>query len=143
MDSEAICEAVKTNPAASTRRFNIPLRQLFLIFTFLARSMDGVEKRPKKWQKVQAKRHVNTCRKLLENPRHGCFIIELQLGSLEVRVHFSSPNKKNGSVPEQMAKPIAKPSRFSRKALLCAWRNYEGVIHFELVPDIRYIKADL
>lgn len=37
----------------------------------------------------------------------------------------------------------AKRDRFSRKALLCVWWNFEGVIHFELVPNGRTIDSDM
>ena len=38
---------------------------------------------------------------------------------------------------------MAKRDRFWQKALLWVWRNFEGVIHCELVPNGRIIKADL
>jgi histone-lysine N-methyltransferase SETMAR len=38
---------------------------------------------------------------------------------------------------------MAKRERFFRKALLCVWWNFEGVIHFELVPNNRTVNADL
>jgi hypothetical protein len=45
-----------------------------------------------------------------------------------------SPNKQNQWFdPGQMAKPVAKQDRFSRKAMLCVWWNFEGVFNFELV----------
>ena len=39
---------------------------------------------------------------------------------------------------------MAKRDRFSQKAaLLCVWWNFEGVRHFELVPNCRTIDVDL
>jgi hypothetical protein len=40
--------------------------------------------------------------------------------------------------------PVAKRERFDKKALLCVWWNYKGLIYYELVPDgskinVRYI----
>ena len=34
-----------------------------------------------------------------------------------------------------MAQPIPKRERFSKKVLLCVWWNFEGIIHFELIPN--------
>jgi hypothetical protein len=49
---------------------------------------------------------------------------------------ISSPGKQNQCFdPGQVVKPVAKQDRFSRKAMLCVWWNFEGVIHFELVPN--------
>ena len=42
-----------------------------------------------------------------------------------------------------MAEPVPKRDRFSRKAMLCVWWNFEGIIHFELVPNNRAIDAEL
>lgn len=42
-----------------------------------------------------------------------------------------------------MAQPVTKRERFSKKALLCVWWNFEGVIHFELIPNSVAIDADL
>jgi histone-lysine N-methyltransferase SETMAR len=38
---------------------------------------------------------------------------------------------------------VAKRDRFSKKAVLCVWSNFEGVIHFQLVPNSRAIDAEL
>ena len=47
----------------------------------------------------------------------------------------------NGAV--EVTEPVAKHDRFSQKALLCVWWNFEGVTHFELVPNGSAINADL
>ena len=39
------------------------------------------------------------------------------------------------SVPHQ--------NRFSKKIMICVWWNFEGVLHFELVPNGRAINAEL
>ena len=42
-----------------------------------------------------------------------------------------------------MVEAVAKRDWFSRKTLLCIWCNFEGVIHYELVPNNRTIDTDL
>ena len=57
---------------------------------------------------------------------------------------FPTPDKENQWLdPGQVAEPVAKRDRFSRKAMLCVWWNFEGIIHFELVPNNRAIDAEL
>ena len=38
---------------------------------------------------------------------------------------------------------MVKQKSFERKAMLCVWWNFEGVIHFELVPEGLAINAEL
>ena len=33
--------------------------------------------------------------------------------------------------------------RFDKKVMLCVWWNFEGVVHFELVPDGPAVNSDL
>jgi histone-lysine N-methyltransferase SETMAR len=42
----------------------------------------------------------------------------------------------------QLPVPIAKKKR-AKKGLLCVWWNYEGLIYYELVPDVRTINAEV
>ena len=39
--------------------------------------------------------------------------------------------------------PFVKQGRFDCKVMLCVWWNFEGVIHFELVPEGRTVNANL
>lgn len=45
--------------------------------------------------------------------------------------------------PGQAAKPVVKHSSFERKVMLCVWWNFEGAIHFELVPEGQSINSEL
>jgi histone-lysine N-methyltransferase SETMAR len=36
-----------------------------------------------------------------------------------------------------------KQNRFAKKVMICAWRNFEGVLYFELIPDGRAINFNL
>ena len=46
-------------------------------------------------------------------------------------------------LPGQTAEPVAKRGMFEPKVLLCVWWNYQGVIHYELIPGGRTINSDL
>ena len=59
-------------------------------------------------------------------------------------VYFSNPDTQNQWLdPGQVAKSVEKRNQFLRKALLCVWWNFEGVIHFELVSNDRTINSEL
>lgn len=45
--------------------------------------------------------------------------------------------------PGQPANPVVKQKSFESKVMLCVWWNFQGVIHFELVPEGRAINAEL
>ena len=147
VDSEAIREAVETNPSISTRRLSteldIPQTSIVRHLHALGKVNRRCREVPHELTQIQAKKRVETCKKLLENPRDDRFIRRIVTCD-EKWVYFGNPDKQNQWLdPGQMSKPVAKRDRFSRKALLCVWWNFEGVIHFELVPNGRTIDADL
>lgn len=147
VDTEALRNAVEANPSTSTRRLS---DELDIPQTSVVRHLHALGKVNKCCREVphdltenQAQKRVETCRKLLENPRDDRFIRQIVTCD-EKWVYFSNPDKQNQWLnPGQVAEPVAKRDRFSRKALLCVWWNFEGVIHFELVPNGRTIDADL
>ena len=93
--------------------------------------------------KKQANRRIETCRKLLENPRDERFIRRI-VTSDEKWIYFNNPDKRNQWLDiGQVAQPVPRSERFSKKTLLCVWWNFEGVIHFELLPNGVTVDADL
>ena len=50
--------------------------------------------------------------------------------------------RHSGSVPVNLPKSSLKKS-VRPKVILCAWWNFEGVIHWEFVPNERAVDADL
>jgi hypothetical protein len=57
---------------------------------------------------------------------------------------ISSHNSQNQLFdPGEVVKPVAKRDRFSRKLMPCVWCIFEGVNHFELMPNNRAIDAEL
>ena len=83
---------------------------------------------------AQAKRRVEVCRQLLENPLDDRFWKRI-VTSDEKWVYLVNHNRQKRWVPRQ--------DRFGNKVMICVWWNYEGVLHFELVPDGRAVDAEL
>ena len=50
--------------------------------------------------------------------------------------------RNRSSVPINLPNPLSK-NRLGPKVMLCVWRNFEGVIHWEFVPNGRAVDADL
>jgi [histone H3]-lysine36 N-dimethyltransferase SETMAR len=147
VDSEALLNAVEANPSTSSRRLSaeldIPQTSVVRHLHTLGKINKRCREVPHDLTEIQAQNRVNACRKLLENPLDDRFIRQIVTCD-EKWVYFSNPDKRNQWLnPGQVAEPVAKRDRFSRKVLLCVWWNFEGVIHFELVPNGRTIDADL
>lgn len=147
VDSESIREAIEANPSTSTRRLSA---ELDVSQTSVIRHLHALDKVnrccrevPHELTEIQARNRVATCRKLLENPRDDRFICRIVTCN-EKWIYFNNPDKQNQWLDAgQVAEPVAKRDRFSRKALLCVWWNFEGPIYFELVPNGRTIDASL
>ena len=147
INSEAILNAVEINPSTSTRRLTaelgIPKTSIVRHLHSLGKINKCCREVPHNLTLIQAQNRVNTCRKLLDNPCDDRFIRRIVTCD-EKWVYFSNPDKQNQWLnPGQLAEPVSKRDRFSNKALLCVWWNYEGVIHFEVVPNGRSIDAEL
>lgn len=147
VNQEALIKAVETKPSTSTRILSADLGIAQRTVVRHLKTIGKVNKRcrevPHDLTEILAKRRMETCRKLLENPRDDRFIRQI-VTSDEKWIYFSNPDKQNqwldaGQVPE----PVPKRERFSQKALLCVWWNFEGVIHFELIPNSISVDADL
>ena len=147
VNQEALIKAVETKPSTSTRILSAGLGIAQRTVVRHLKTIGKVNKRcrevPHDLTEIQAKRRMETCRKLLENPRDDRFIRQI-VTSDEKWIYFSNPDKQNqwldaGQAPE----PVPKRERFSQKALLCVWWNFEGVIHFELIPNSISVDADL
>jgi histone-lysine N-methyltransferase SETMAR len=147
MDSAMICKSVDSNPSTSTRRLSA---ELGVAQTTVVRHLKAIGKVNKRCREVphdltekQANRRIETCRKLLENPRDDRFIRRI-VTSDEKWIYFNNPDKRNQWLDiGQVAQPVPRRERFSKKTLLCVWWNFEGVIHFELLPNGVTVDADL
>ena len=101
--------------------------------------MDFVHKKPRQdpyeLTEAQAKRRVvEVCRQLLENLLDDQFWKRI-VTSDEKWVYLVNHNRQKQRVPRQ--------DRFSKKVMICVWWNFEGVLHFEPVPNGRAVKAKL
>jgi [histone H3]-lysine36 N-dimethyltransferase SETMAR len=92
---------------------------------------------------AQARGRVELCCELLMNPLDDRFWKRI-ITCDEKWIFLVNHNRTKQWVKRgQQTQPIVRQDRFGKKVMLCVWWNYEGVIHFELIPDGQAINAEL
>ncbi|CAF4758556.1 unnamed protein product, partial [Rotaria sp. Silwood2] len=109
--------------------------------------MDVVHKKPRQdpheLTEAKAKRRVEVCRQLLENPLDDRFW-ERIVTSDEKWVYLVNHNLQKRWVPRGQDPPsVPHQDSIAKKVMICVWWNFEGVLHFELVPNGRAVNAEL
>ena len=91
----------------------------------------------------QVEERVKICKELHANPQDQRFNQRI-VTSDEKWIYLRNPNKLNLWLSRgKPAQPVVKRKSFETKVMLCVWWNYEGVFHFELVPDGRAMNSKL
>lgn len=147
VDSEAILKAVEMNPSSSTRRLSA---ETGASQPSVVRHLHQHNKRYKSVSEVphdltpsQAERRLSICRQLLNNPNDERFIRRIVTCD-EKWIYFYNPNRRYQWLePGQKPKAVPKQDRFGKKIMLCVWWNFEGIIHFEVLPEGQTITAEL
>jgi histone-lysine N-methyltransferase SETMAR len=147
VDSDALREAVEANPGVSTLRLS---DELGVSHTTAARHLRRIGKVnrscrlvPHELTAAQAQRRVQVCNQLRANPNDERFLKRLVTCD-EKLVYYRNPNtSKQWLDPGQPVNLVVKQKSFERKVMLCVWWNFEGVIHFELVPEGLAVNAEL
>ena len=101
--------------------------------------MDFVHKKPRQdpheLTEAQAKRRVEVCRQLLQNPLDDRFWKRI-VTSDEKWIYLVNHNRQKRWVLRGQDPPsVPRQDQFGRKVMICVWWNFEGVLHFELVPN--------
>jgi histone-lysine N-methyltransferase SETMAR len=90
-----------------------------------------------------AAKRVEICRQLLNNPLNDRFWKRI-VTSDEKWVFLVNHDRSKRWVSKGQDTPsIPKHNRFGKKVMICVWWNFEGVVHFELVPNGKAINAEL
>lgn len=147
VDFPAIMHSVKENPCTSVRRLSDELQ---IPKSSVHRNLLSHGKRNRRCKIVphdltpeQAEKRVKICEQLLLYPNDERFMKTIVCCD-EKWVYFRNPDLRNQWLsPGEPPIPVAKRNRFEHKVLLCVWWNYEGPIHFELVPNGRAVTAQL
>ena len=147
LDDEALLEELDEEPSASTRDVSAVL---CCHHSTIDRHLQhlGLETRrpreiPHELTPEQAQRRVDVCKQLLENPMDERFLKRIVTCD-EKWVYLRNPyTRKQWTLPDHVVQPVAKRGRFEPKVMLSVWWNFQGIIHYELVPGGRAVNADL
>jgi [histone H3]-lysine36 N-dimethyltransferase SETMAR len=147
VDHEVICQRIEANPATSTRQLS---QELGPSRWTIGRHLHQLGKTSKRCREVphdltakQAEERVKICKELLTNPQDQRFYRRIVTCD-EKWIYLRNPNKSNQWLSRgQPAEPVVKRKSFETKVMLCVWWNYEGVLHFELVPEGRAMNSEL
>lgn len=148
LDNEDLRAALEDEPSSSSRELmsllGVSSHQTVLNHLH---QMDFVHKKPRQdpheLTEAQAKRRVEVCRQLLENPLDDRFWKRI-VTSDEKWVYLVNHNRQKRWVPRGQNPPsVPRQDHFGTKVMICVWWNFEGVLHFELVPNGRAVNAEL
>jgi len=147
VDDEALIQMVLEEPCKSTRAMSADIgcdqstvvRHLQLVGATKKRFREV----PHELTPEQAQSRVDVCSQLLTFPFDERFFKRVVTCD-EKWIYMRNPDTRSQwLLPGQTAEPVAKRGRFEPKVLLCVWWNYQGVIHYELIPGGRTINSDL
>ena len=148
LDSKDVVAALEAEPSSSSRDLATALG-VSSHQTILNRlnQMEFVHKRPRldpHWlTRAQSARRVEICQQLLSNPLDDRFWKRI-ITSDEKWVYLVNHNRQKKWVQRDEQPPsVPKPNQFDKKAMICVWWNFQGLQHFELLPQGRSINAEL
>ena len=92
---------------------------------------------------AQAQKRVEICQQLLKNPKDDRFWRRIVTCDKKW-IYFVNNNRlkqwvKRGQEPE----PVIRQDHFGKKVMLSVWWNYQGVLHYEFIPEGRAVNAEL
>lgn len=91
---------------------------------------------------AQARRRVEICQELLNNPLDDRFWKRI-ITCDEKLIFLVNNNKKKQWVKRgQETVPVVRQDRFGKKVMISVWWNIDGILDFELLPDGQTINAE-
>lgn len=146
VDPSALLKAVESNPQESARKLAIKLNLSKTTVVDHLHNLGKIYKRcqetPHDLTPAQIERRLNVCKDLLQNPQDMRFFRRI-ITCDEKIIYLRNPNtSKQWLSKGQSSLPVVKRGRFDKKVMLCVWWNYEGIIHFEVVPGSQMINAE-
>ena len=111
------------------------------------RKLDYVLKRPRKdphnLTQEQARRRIDVCTQLLQNPLDDRFWRRIVTCD-EKWIFFNNPVNKRQWVPRgQAPQPSLRKDRFGKKVMISVWWNFEGVLLFEMFPEGQAVNSEI
>ena len=139
---------LEDKPSSSTRDLEVALRARKSTIHRHLQKLDFVYKKPREvphheLTEMHVKGCLEICRQLLHKLQDDEFWKRI-VTSNEKWIHLVNHNCRKCWVPKDQAPPqIPRQERFGIKIMLCIWWNFEGILHFEFVPNGHFIDSEL
>ena len=75
---------------------------------------------------------MDACESLLNRNKIDPFLKRMLTGDEKWVSYDNVKRKRSWSKSGEAAQTVAKPGLTTRKVLLCVWRDWQGIIHYEL-----------
>ncbi|CAF1508703.1 unnamed protein product [Adineta ricciae] len=110
------------------------------------KKLDFVHKKPRQDSRelteAQAAKQIEICRQLLNNPLDDRFWKQIVTPD-EKWVYRANHDRSKRWVPKgQTPLSVSEQNQFETKIMIGVWWNFEGILHFELVPNGRTTNAE-
>lgn len=147
LDEGALCVALEKKPHSSCRELSttlgIPKSTVYEHLIHLDYAYKRPRQDPHQLTVAQAKKRIEICNQLLQQPIGNRFWKRIVTCD-EKWIFLRNPyNRRQWVSPETQPLPEVRQDRFGHKVMLCVWWNFEGIIHFELVPSSRSVDSRL
>jgi histone-lysine N-methyltransferase SETMAR len=147
VDNATLKATLKENPHLSTRELATRLGHSHTTIIQHAHQLDFKSKRPRldahHLSITQANNRVKVCQQLLQNPIDDRFWKRIVTCD-EKWIFLNNPDTRKKWVLQGEDLPsVVRQDRFGKKVMLSVWWNYEGVLHFELIPNGRSVDGEL
>ncbi|KAJ0172464.1 hypothetical protein K1T71_011603 [Dendrolimus kikuchii] len=107
--------------------------------------LNSCNKKKKKKKKTERNlmNRVLICDSLLRRNETEPFLKKLITGDEKWITYDKNVRKRSWSKAGQASQTVAKPGLTRNKVMLCVWWDWEGIIHYELLPPGRTIDSEL
>ncbi len=86
---------------------------------------------------------MDACESLLNRNKIDPFLKRMVTGDEKWVTYDNVKRKRSWSKSGEAAQTVAKPGLTARKVLLCVWWDWQGIIHYELLPYGQTLNSDL
>jgi len=86
---------------------------------------------------------IDACESLLNRNKINPLLKRMVTGDEKWVTYDNVRRKRSWSKSGEAAQTVAKPGLTARKVLLCVWWNWQGIIHYELLPYGQTLNSDL
>ena len=86
---------------------------------------------------------MDACESLLNRNKIDPFLKRMVTGDKKWVTYDNVKRKRSWSKSGEAAQTMAKPGLTARKVLLCVWWDWQGIIHYELLPYGQTLNSDL